>query len=88
MKKLEPFIPKRLEFAGNRDPDLRQDRDSFLAVSSFWISPDRQLIPEPIPQSSDDVVSRISGKSEVRRVLQPFKPDALAETDHPFVAFH
>jgi hypothetical protein len=87
-KEREPFISKRLEFNWDSHPNLRQDRNGFFAVTSLWVLPDGQSIPQPFSQRSKYLVFRASGLRKIGRVLQPIKPDALAEADHLSLGRH
>src|SRR5690606_15970429 len=72
-----------MEVARGADPDLHQDGDHLLPIAAFGIPADRQLVFEKLLEGVVDGRLVVSGKHQVGRSLQPFKPDPLAETDLP-----
>ena len=81
LKVIEPFVTERLEILRDCDPDLGQDRDGLVPISPFRFVPDRQFLPQPLPQRRDDLIRWVPGENEIRGVVQPVEVDALAETD-------
>ncbi len=83
-KVLEQFqtaYTERIEFGGRIEPNLHEDRDDLLSVSSERVTTDRHFVFQKALQGIVDGGLLISSQNQVGDLLKPLQPHPLAESN-------